>query len=149
MFDRGDCPRSLLHNEMGTLPEGHDPEIIDDLSSRMFYLLPDRLRLYVLWNDSVSAPLYDSTCGRLEGGYIPLFCIITEKWHLCLSLSNYPCSPLPEKSGDPFRRPERVTHGRCSFWSPPRDSAVMQGCSRSLSDWRYPLFIYSHMQKCR
>ena len=81
----------FLHNEMGTLLEGHVAGMTEDLSSRMFYLLSDRLRLYVLGNDSVSAPLFDSTCGRLEGGYIPLFCMTTQKWYLGLSLSKCTC----------------------------------------------------------
>ena len=37
MFDRGVRPRSVLHNEMGTLLEKLDARMIDDLSSRMFF----------------------------------------------------------------------------------------------------------------
>ena len=63
----------FLHNEMGALLKRTTDGTMDDITSRMFYLLSDRLRLYVLGRDSICAPLFDSTCGRLEGFYIPLF----------------------------------------------------------------------------
>ena len=72
----------LLHEKSSAFAEKPSHAALDektlqksqrDWTDRLFYLLSDRVKLYVLGSGDQAAPVFDSACSRLGDFYIPLY----------------------------------------------------------------------------
>ena len=63
----------LLHEKIGVWLHKNFTDLTDAYRKKFFYLLSDRIKLYVLGKEAVAGPVFDSACSRMGDFYIPLY----------------------------------------------------------------------------
>ena len=62
----------LLHEKINRWMHRVYKDLSDDQKEKLFYLLSDRIKLFVLGKEEVAGPVFDSACSRMGDFYIPL-----------------------------------------------------------------------------